>query len=99
MANRKPFVYNTAVSTTTTSSWFVTDYRFDENPERSYAGVQAAGGTVLIQVAVSVEATPTNIFTINTVTSTAFDGTIHGAWPQIRFVQYGGTSATVVMVG
>lgn len=100
MTQRRTIEFSSTVSAATTSEWFLTDYRFDQNPERAYFGTNTSGGSVTIQVAVSVrDVVPTRIATINTITSATFNGTIHGAWPMIRFINTGGdTGSTVVAV-
>jgi hypothetical protein len=85
-------------SATTTSGWYVSDWKFSPVIERGYAGVQTSGGTVTIQVAVSVEDTPTYVYTVASITSASFDGDIHGCWPQFRFITTGASSTNIGVV-
>ncbi len=104
MTLRKPIEFSTTTSATTTSRWYVLDYAYDENPERAYAGTNGTNGQVTIQVAVSVNAigddglsNPTRIINANVITSTTFNGTIHGNWPLVRFINQGGTTGSWVI--
>lgn len=101
MTLRKPIEFATTTSATTTSRWYVLDYAYDENPERAYGGSNSTNGQVVIQVAVSVNAVgddglsnPTRIITANTITSASFNGTIHGNWPLVRFINSGGNTGS-----
>lgn len=101
MTQRRIKDIRVAVSTTTTSQWVLTDYRFDENPERLFFGTNASGGTTIIQGAASVADTvPDVICPLFSTTSASFNGTIHGAWPMVRVIQSGGdaTSITIFVI-
>lgn len=91
MANRT-LVEIDATTSAVTSPWFRPDYRFDENPERAFAGHISSGATFTIQVAMSVSDIvlgndPSKIVTAYTnISSGDFTGTIHGSFPAIRVV-------------
>lgn len=81
-----------ATAAAVTSPWYRPDYRFDQNPERAFAGHISSGATFTIQVAMSVSDiiagnNPSKIVTaFSNTTAGDFTGTIHGSFPAVRVV-------------